>query len=126
MKDFRKTTDWRRARNTALRLSDGICYLCGMPVDFAIKKGPYSKQVDHIMPASRGGDLYDQENLRVTHKQCNQIKSANSIESMVVQRAIKLQREANEKIHSSGIDWLDEEDENDRDKETKSTSKEEC
>lgn len=109
--NFRKTTDWRKARNTALRLSDRICYLCGMPIDFSIKAGPFSKEVDHIIPASRGGELYDQENLRVTHKQCNQIKSTQSIESLAVQKAIKLQREANEKIHSSGINWLEEEEE---------------
>lgn len=111
--NFRKTTDWRRARSTALRLSDRICYLCGTPIDFAIKEGPFSKEVDHIIPASKGGDLFDQENLRVTHKQCNQIKSNQSVESLVVQKALKLQKEANERITNSGIDWLNEEDEED-------------
>lgn len=37
---------------------------------------PLACEVDHIIPTSRGGSLYDLDNLRLTHMRCNRKKGA--------------------------------------------------
>lgn len=55
------------------------CYLCGKPVDKTIKTpDPLSPEVDEIVPVSRGGSPTDWNNVRLTHRQCNQLKKAHT------------------------------------------------
>ena len=41
------------------------CHLCGRP----IAPGQYS--IDHVIPRSKGGDVWDVDNMRPAHKRCN-------------------------------------------------------
>jgi hypothetical protein len=52
---------------------DGICYLCRLPVDWSsVARSP---TVDHVIPQSRGGGS-EISNLRLSHKQCNNLKGS--------------------------------------------------
>lgn len=76
----RRTNGHKRnqLRKRALSYYD-TCYLCGKPIDKTIKTPhPQSAEVDEIIPVSRGGNPYDWNNLRLTHRQCNQIKKAHT------------------------------------------------
>lgn len=37
---------------------------------------PLAVEVDHIVPRSRGGSLYDLDNLQLTHSRCNRKKGS--------------------------------------------------
>lgn len=53
----------------------GICYLCGRPV-------PKSDvHYDHVIPLSRGG-THSEDNIRVTHARCNQLKGTKLVEEL--------------------------------------------
>jgi 5-methylcytosine-specific restriction endonuclease McrA len=70
-------TQWKLARKRAIASKDHICAICHKPIDMAAPKfSPLSVEVDHIVPRSRGGGLYDLENLQLTHTKCNRKKGA--------------------------------------------------
>lgn len=61
------------------------CKLCGKPIDYTLttyvdpkdgrrKPHPWRFEVDHIVPISQGGDLYDPANAQAAHRICNQKK----------------------------------------------------
>lgn len=51
------------------------CALCGLPIDYSLPPGlPDSYELDEIVPVSRGGDPYDEDNVQPTHRRCNQRK----------------------------------------------------
>lgn len=52
-----------------LELDDGVCGICGEDVD------PFSFEIDHVWPVSRGG-VHAYSNTRVTHRACNNAKRA--------------------------------------------------
>ena len=56
---------------------DSICALCGKPVDKSIKNpfDPMYPTVDHIIPIAKGGHPSDINNLQLTHRMCNRLKS---------------------------------------------------
>ena len=76
---------WKRrtdVRNWLLATQD-VCALCGQPIDKTLttyvdprdgkrKRHPMSAEVDEIVPISKGGSPYDRENVRLTHRICNQ------------------------------------------------------
>lgn len=65
------------ARQRAIASLDAICAICHRPIDLdAPKNTPLAVEVDHIVPRSRGGDLYALENLQLTHHSCNRKKGA--------------------------------------------------
>lgn len=51
-----------------LELDDGVCGICGEDVD------PFSFDVDHVIPTSRGGE-HSYANTQVAHRACNQHKT---------------------------------------------------
>lgn len=70
-------TEWGLARQRAIASLDAVCAICHRPIDLqAPKNTPLAVEVDHIVPRSRGGDLYALENLQLTHHSCNRKKGA--------------------------------------------------
>lgn len=70
-------TEWATARKRAIASKDPICAICHTIIDLeAAPFTPLAVEVDHIIPRSRGGALYDIENLQLTHSKCNRKKGA--------------------------------------------------
>lgn len=70
-------TEWSLARKRAIASKDPICAICHTHIDLdAPPFSPLSVEVDHIVPRSRGGALYELENLQLTHTKCNRKKGA--------------------------------------------------
>lgn len=74
---------WASARKRAMHSKEPICSICHRFVDINIPmvdeqgaRNGLSCEVDHIVPTSRGGPLYDLENLQLTHMRCNRKKGA--------------------------------------------------
>jgi hypothetical protein len=44
---------------------------------------PYSFEVDHLVPVSMGGDLYDRDNIDATHRCCNQWRGNRGVEEVL-------------------------------------------
>ena len=73
----RRTNGHRRdqVRRRVLAEED-TCWLCHLPVDKSIKTPhPLSPEVDEVVPVSLGGDPYDRENCRLSHRRCNRARS---------------------------------------------------
>lgn len=67
---------WEAVRKRAIESKDHVCALCGKPINAELKTpDPMSLEVDHIIPISRGGAPYDIDNLQLTHRRCNRLKS---------------------------------------------------
>lgn len=65
----------RKIRARVLAAYD-TCALCGLPVDKSLRTpDPWSAEVDEIVPVSRGGSPLDWNNLQLTHRRCNRLKS---------------------------------------------------
>lgn len=70
-------TEWANARKRAIASKDPFCAICHKEIDFeAPAFSRLSVEVDHIIPRSRGGAMYDVENLQLTHSRCNRKKGA--------------------------------------------------
>lgn len=64
--------------------SGEVCAICGQPIDLTLpqtfidpkdgkrKRAPWSLECDEIIPVSRGGSPVDADNIRPTHRVCNQ------------------------------------------------------
>lgn len=105
MTDVRHTSQWRKARTRAFRRHDGICYLCGTNVERGMI-GDYSPEVDHIIPVSRGGAPYEDENLAVVHRLCNRIKGQKSAEELQRGRSAQIAIKNLQTIERSDVDFL--------------------
>ena len=69
--------EWNNARRRAIASKDPVCAICHRPIDLeAPPFSPLAVEVDHIVPRSRGGALYDLDNLQLTHSRCNRKKGA--------------------------------------------------
>lgn len=80
-------TEWDAARRRAIASKDPICAICGRQIDLdAPKNTPLAVEVDHIVPRSRGGALYDIDNLQLTHSRCNRKKGARMTEDYAHQQ----------------------------------------
>ena len=68
----------RQLRARVLAAYD-TCAICGQPVDKTLHTPhPLSAEVDEIIPVSRGGDPLAWDNVRLTHRRCNRLKSNKS------------------------------------------------
>ena len=74
---------WKEARKRAIASKEPICKSCLRFIDVTLsnklengKLNPLAVEVDHIVPTSRGGALYAQENLQLLHRKCNRKKGA--------------------------------------------------
>lgn len=70
-------TEWALARKRAIASKEPICAICHGYIDLeAPAFTPLAVEVDHIVPRSRGGAIYDLDNLQLTHSKCNRKKGA--------------------------------------------------
>lgn len=70
----------RQLRARVLAAYD-TCAICGQPVDKSLRTPhPLSAEVDEIIPVSRGGNPLEWDNVRLTHRRCNRLKSNKSDE----------------------------------------------
>lgn len=82
-------TEWAAARKRALATLDPVCAICHKYIDVeAPPFAPIAVEVDHIVPRSRGGALYELSNLQLTHSQCNRKKGARMAEDYEPSQAI--------------------------------------
>lgn len=69
----------RKARRQLIAASDGICPLCGRPMDLSMPPSmhmsPYYPVIDEKVPISKGGTL-SIDNQWLVHRRCNAIKGA--------------------------------------------------
>ena len=96
---WRKSPEWRRASSLAKRL-------CGGQLDFTIRERshPFKVEVDHVLPASRGGALFDQGNLACVHNRCNKVKGSKLVGQKVLNN-VGLGAVFGGQVVNSGIDW---------------------
>lgn len=81
-------TEWAAARKRAIASLDPVCALCHKFIDITLpmidpdtgKRNLLSVEVDHIVPRARGGLMYAQENLQLTHLRCNRKKGTRMAE----------------------------------------------
>ena len=102
----RRTNGARRdtIRRRALAYYD-TCYICGQPIDKTLRTPhPMSAEVDEIVPVSRGGSPYEWSNIRLTHRRCNRIKSAHSIDYARA-KVNGTAQSPQEKIHFKTSQW---------------------
>ena len=78
------STEWQAASRRAIATKDPVCVICHKYIDIELpRKNPdtgewnaLSVEVDHIIPRVRGGPIYEQSNLQLTHSVCNRKKGA--------------------------------------------------
>lgn len=69
--------EWAAARKRAIASKDPVCSICHKEIDLeAPAFHPLAVEVDHIVPRSRGGAMYDLDNLQLTHSSCNRKKGS--------------------------------------------------
>jgi len=79
---WRQDVDWLRAQGRG-------CWICrefGRPdaIDYALPPShPMSFSADHLVPVSKGGSLYDRENLDAAHKACNVWRRDRSVAEVI-------------------------------------------
>ena len=85
-KNVRKSNGHRYRTTTArLRAEGRGCWICrafGRPdaIDYTLPPlDPGAFEVDHLVPTSRGGSLYDPANLDATHRACNEWRGNRSV-----------------------------------------------
>lgn len=72
---------WKRMRARVMA-RESVCYLCGRPVDKSLPgTSPMGPSVDHVEARSRGGSVFDEQNLHLVHKICNSMKGSRTIQS---------------------------------------------
>ena len=80
-----------KERKEVLDLYGITCYLCQTIINLNVEW-----HIDHVQPISKGGSN-DIENLRPTHKICNELKSDKSINLVKLGEAHKKHQDAKDK-----------------------------
>jgi 5-methylcytosine-specific restriction endonuclease McrA len=94
-------SEWAIARKRAIASNEPYCAICNHYIDVTLpmidpetgKRNPLAVEVDHIVPRSRGGALYELENLLLTHSRCNRkrgSKMAEDYEGLAVDNPVPL------------------------------------
>ena len=100
-----RNANGHRARQLRARVlaEGGPCGLCGRPVDTSLPAGhPASPEVDHDIPVSRGGALYDRANAVIIHRVCNNWKSDRTLAEARAELEGRARRPAPAVIQHSG------------------------
>lgn len=75
----------RKTRRQLIAASDGICPLCGHPMDLSMPPSmcmsPYYPVIDEKVPISKGGKL-ELSNQWLVHRICNAIKGAKLLSEL--------------------------------------------
>lgn len=71
----------KRSRRIQVRqVSNGVCHLCGWPIDFLARPPhPMAFTIDHVIPRIKGG-TNALSNLKAAHYICNMVRSSDEIE----------------------------------------------
>ena len=79
---------YRKGR-AALRARGEPCWICRAfgragDIDYSLPaRHPYSFELDHLVPISKGGDPYDPRNQAATHRCCNEWRGNRSVEEVM-------------------------------------------
>lgn len=104
--DIRSSSAYKRARRVVLS-RDNFCYLCGEYVDKTLPAfHPLSPEVDHIVPLANGGDPLDTDNMRLTHRLCNNKKSDKDFVRINKNSLKQVVNYYKEDFKDNNIDWL--------------------
>lgn len=75
----------RQTRKRLIAMSDGICPLCGRPLDVTMPPSmcshPLYPVIDEKVPVARGGKMVI-ENQWLVHRECNGIKGAKLLSEL--------------------------------------------
>lgn len=97
---------WRQARALVKARGEG-CWICrafGRPdaIDYSLPAThPASFEADHLVPVSKGGAMFDPENLAATHRACNNWRKSKSVHEVF---AIARRRQGSSDV-SPTTDW---------------------
>jgi 5-methylcytosine-specific restriction protein A len=69
MDEFNRNNSWFWVRKDVLRRDKWICQMC----EKKFKKKDLD--VDHTLPVSKGGNLFDKSNLRTLCRECHKLKT---------------------------------------------------
>lgn len=88
----------RRARDALIKrvkAEETHCFLCGGIVDKSLPyTNPGAPEVHELIPVSLGGDPLDRDNVRLTHKLCNQKQGNKRMSNMgIVPSSFPVSRE---------------------------------
>ena len=72
------TQKWKNKRLEVLQASGYECYICGGQAD----------QVDHLIARSKGGDVFDNDNLAAICGKCNRRKGSRFFRGALFSRSI--------------------------------------
>lgn len=76
----RNGTKNAKLRADVLRIYGPRCHLCGGAIDLTLRyPHPMSYEVDHLVPVSLGGPMYDPSTCRPAHRRHNGQRGARSI-----------------------------------------------
>ena len=95
-KQVLNNTEWQAARRRAIASKEPYCAICHKYIDVQLpmtdpatgQRNPLAVEVDHIVPRSRGGQLYELDNLQLSHSICNRKKGARMDEDYEGQRSV--------------------------------------
>lgn len=74
-----KTRKWQTFRAAMIDILPDRCSLCGKHVDKGLPgTHPMGPTIDHRIPRSRGGSIYDPSNCALAHHRCNSAKGGKT------------------------------------------------
>lgn len=75
---LQERSEWENLRLTILKSSNMVCEYCGkgnLTETLDVLKGrSFLATIDHVMPISKGGAIYDRANLKIACYPCNKNK----------------------------------------------------
>ncbi|MFG2070976.1 HNH endonuclease [Micromonospora tulbaghiae] len=69
---------WRALVAECKRVYPWVCWLCHQRIGHWPPRHPRSYSVDHVIPRSKGGSVYDITNCRPAHYGCNSSRQAKA------------------------------------------------
>ena len=83
----------RPARRLQMQVftEESHCWICGLHVDQTLPPNHnQARSIDHVIPRSRGGAVFDRDNVRLAHRACNAERGISP--AQVTQRIAELER----------------------------------
>jgi len=78
-KKYKYMITWEEVRRKVLERDNYTCVICGKPAE----------EVDHIVPVSLGGALFDMDNLQSLCKECHKKKTKEDRKKLKLSRKLK-------------------------------------
>jgi hypothetical protein len=86
-----------------------ICQAFGLPgdIDYSLPANdPRSFELDHLVPVSRGGSIYDPKNCAATHRRCNEWRSNRTVAQVYAAAAEAKSGGTSHPKPQTTTDWL--------------------